>query len=812
MQLALETQVLYELALSIGESSELSPMLRHTVSELLRLTNGNGAMVVQFGEGHLIGNPTEPSHAACMLPRNLAKHEAYNEFAREWPPEALYATLIARTEHQPLTMSLMDGTAHAFLLPQYGYLVLFRRHAALADSFLRAFGPLARKLGSTARSCVLEEELRRQSWRLDLATKTASIGVWQFDVQRNALTWDAEMFRLFGIQPQDFRGGNEGFLAFVHPDDRQRVEHHLRELTSYTDRFESEFGIIRGDGVRRQIFTTGRVQRDGEGMPLAVVGINFDITARKETEDALRRARDLAEATNQAKSYFIANMSHELRTPLNGIIGMTELALESGLNDTQREYLRVARSSADSLLTILNDILDFSKIDAGEMQVEHIPFSLPVVVAEALKSHAVRAQQKQIELVLDLPADLSPFNLGDPGRLRQILVNLCDNALKFTNRGEIVVRVRAVEAADVDLVAIEVQDSGIGIAPEKLEQIFEAFQQVDASITRRFGGTGLGLSISRRLATIMGGQLNVASTLGSGSTFTFTLPLPRVSVNLEPATPAPMRWDGRRALIIDDHALGRTTLSLWLRHWGFEVDEAADGEIGLQSIRAANADARPYDVIILDAVMPVLDGFDVAAAITSQQLLSPGRVVMVSSGGRRGDAARCREIGIAGFLTKPATPTELRDVLARVIEASNNGNASGELITRHLIKERPRSRRVLLVEDNPVNQAVAEGMLVKLGYDVRVAQNGQEALECMAAEQYDLVFMDMQMPVLDGVAATREIRRREGSARRTPIVAMTANAMANERDLCLAAGMDDHLAKPVRLATLQDVLQRYAPR
>jgi two-component system, sensor histidine kinase and response regulator len=283
-------------------------------------------------------------------------------------------------------------------------------------------------------------------------------------------------------------------------------------------------------------------------------------------------------------------------------------------------------------------------------------------------------------------------------------------------------------------------------------------------------------------------------------------------VNMEPVAPAPTRWDGCRALIIDDHALGRTTLSLWLRHWGFTVDEAEHGEAGLHCIRTANDEARPYDVIILDAVMPVLDGFDVAAAITTQQLLSPGRVVMVSSGGRRGDAARCREIGIAGFLTKPATPTELRDVLARVLEASSSGSTTGELITRHLLKERPRSRRVLLVEDNPVNQAVAEGMLIKLGYDVCIAQHGQEALDRLATEQFDLVFMDMQMPVLDGVATTREIRRREGDARRTPIVAMTANAMADERDLCLAAGMDDHLAKPVRLATLQDVLQRYAPR
>ncbi len=812
MSLAVETQVLYELALSIGESSELTPMLRHTLSELLRLTNGNGALVMQFGEGPLVGDPTAPPRTACLLPRNLERHDGYREFAREWPPEALYSTLRYRTELLPLTVMLLDGAAHAFLLPNFGYLVLFRRNGALAESFLRAFGPLARKLGSTARSCVLEEELRRQSVRLELATSTASIGVWQFDLATSTLTWDSEMLNLFGVAAHEFRGTEAEFIARVHPDDRARVEQHLSTLASHTGRFELEFGIVRPDGAQRQLHATGRVQRDSYGNPVALVGINFDITSRKETEDALRRARDLAEATNSAKSHFIANMSHELRTPLNGIIGMTELALESGLTDTQREYLRVARSSADSLLTILNDILDFSKIEAGEMQVEQIPFSLPVVVAEALKSFTVRAHQKQLELVLDLPADLPSLSLGDPGRLRQILVNLCDNALKFTVAGEIIVRVRTWSDDNDEWVSIDVQDSGIGIAPGKLEQIFEAFQQVDASITRRFGGTGLGLSISRRLATLMGGYRTARSGRGAGSTFTLALPLTTVTGNGEaPARPV-ARWDGHRALIVDDHQTGRTTLSLWLRHWGFTVDEAPDGSSGLHAIEQARAQERPYDVVILDAVMPGLDGFEVADTITSRQLLPAGRIVMVSSGGRPGDAARSREIGIAGFLTKPATPTELRDVLARVLQPAPTGEASAESVTRPLIKERPHARKVLLVEDNPVNQAVAEGMLLKLGYDVCVVQHGQEALERLDAEPFDLVFMDMQMPVLDGVATTREIRRREGTARRIPIVAMTANAMAEERDQCFAAGMDDHLAKPVRLATLQEILQRYAPR
>ena len=811
MQLTIETQVLYELALSIGESNELGPMLRHTVSELLRLTNASGAYVVQMGAGDEVGDANGYPDRVCLLPRNLDRHPVHREFSALWHPAALYRALLDSPEQLPLTVPLRDATAHALLLPRFGLLVLFRKQGPLAANFLRRFGPLARKLGSTARSCVLEEELRRQSLRLEMATSTAHIGVWQFDVASGTLSWDAEMHRMFGIEVDQFHGRMEEFLEAVHPDDREWMTTHLPSLMA-GDRFEVEFAIIRGDGARRQIYGCGRMQRDANGAPLTLLGINTDITSRKDAEAASRHARDLAETANQAKSRFIANMSHELRTPLNGIIGMAELILESDLDETQREYLRVALSSANSLLTILNDILDFSKIEAGEMLVEAIPFSLPVVVAESLKSLTTRAAQKQIELVLDLPTEFPPFHLGDPVRLRQILVNLCDNAIKFTAHGEIVVRVRAVSDGPVDQITLSVKDSGTGIAPEKLEHIFDAFQQADASITRRFGGTGLGLSISRRLAQLMGGTLTVASTPGVGSAFTLTLSIPRADTPPGASLPAHSRWEGHRALLIDDHALGRTTLSLWLRHWGFDVEEAADGASGLAALRAANHAGCPFETVITDAMMPGFDGFEVASAIAAEQLLTPGRVLMLSSGGRRGDAARCRELGIAGFLTKPATPTELREVLSRVLDVPAGGAPTTELIPRHLLKEHPRSRRVLLVEDNAINQAVAKGMLVKLGYDLCVVENGEEALSCTDAETFDLILMDMQMPVLDGVAATREIRRREGTARHTPIVAMTANALAEDREQCLAAGMDDHLAKPVRLAALKEVLQRYAPR
>jgi two-component system, sensor histidine kinase and response regulator len=679
MTLALETQVLYEVALSIGEHADLTPMLRHTVSELLRLTNSNGAFVVRFGEGAAVGDPGAAPEVACLLPRNLERHDSHTAFVRQWEYRALYRTLHERSVDRPMSIALDDATAHAFLLAGFGLLVVYRKQGALPESFLRAFAPLARKLANSARACVLEEELRRQSWRLELATSSAQIGVWQFDLLTGRLVWDKVTFELFGTTPDRFGGTMEDFLRRLRPDERPRIETHLAGHAQgppvHGDTFELEFAVITDEGTERQLYASGRVQRDREGLPVTIVGINIDITARKETEAALRRARDLAEATNQAKSHFIANMSHELRTPLNGIIGMTDLALGSELTNTQREYLRVVRSSADSLLVILNDILDFSKIDAGEMQVESIPFSLPAALAEALKSLAARAQQKQLELVLDLPDDLPVVSVGDPGRIRQILLNLCDNALKFTTSGQIVVSVRTepLSGSNADLITISVRDTGIGIPAEKLEQVFDAFQQGDASITRRFGGTGLGLSISRRLAQLMGGRLSATSAVGKGSTFTLAVPMPRSDID------------------------------------------------------SLNTEDEP-----------------------------PG--------------------------------------------------------TRHLPTVHPRPRRVLVVEDNPVNQQVATGMLEKLGYDVVVATNGAEALLHTDGEAFDLIFMDMQMPVLDGLAATREIRRRDGPSRRAPIVAMTANAMAEEKEQCLAVGMDDHLAKPVRLSTLQDVLQRYAPR
>ena len=817
MQLALETEILYELSLAIGDSTELSPMLKRFLSELLRLVNGSGAAVWRTPD-RLAHSASDVARAAprldlsmdaaiveAMLPRNLAERPALRAFADRWPLPRLIEALGAQGGDRPLVEVHHGETVHAFLLPGFGALLLVRSAGPLSEHLQRAFAPLARKLAQSARACRMEDELRRQSWRLQLATESAGIGVWEYDVRTGRLMWDAQMHVVFGVAPEQFGGTFADFAQAVHPDDLERVQREFGEALASQDQFELEFRIRRGTEATRYVYGAGRIQRDFSGTPMLVVGVNFDITARREAEEAMRTARDLAEAANVAKSDFIANMSHELRTPMNGIIGMTELALETELSDAQRAYLNVVRSSADGLLTILNDILDFSKIDAGELQLESIPFTLGVTIAETLKAMSVRAERKHLELVLDLADDLPPLSLGDPGRLRQVLVNLCDNAIKFTHVGEVVVVVRSTPVDDAsDAIEVQVRDTGIGIPLAQQERVFEAFRQVDASITREYGGTGLGLSITRQLVARMGGEISLASEPGRGTTFTVRVVLPRAAETTASLPPL-RRFDGHAVLVVDDHPLGRETVGRLLAHWGFDVHYASDGEEALAVVQTSG---HAFDLFVVDGVMPRLDGFGFADRLRALDPTAMRHLLLLSSGGRKGDAARCRALGIRGFLTKPATPSELRELVTRVLSDVRTPAYGTALITRHSLHEQPRRLHVLLVEDNPVNQAVVQGMLTSLGHDVTIASDGEAALAVTLDTTFDLILMDLQMPRLDGMEATRRLRARDAHRPRVPVVALTANAMVSARDDCLAAGMDEHLSKPVRLAQLQAVLAR----
>ena len=539
---------------------------------------------------------------------------------------------------------------------------------------------------------------------------------------------------------------------------------------------------------------------DKHGRPRQYIAIRTDITARKAVEAELIAKRVEAEDASRAKSEFLANMSHEIRTPMNGIIGMTHLALDSDSEGERHEYMNIVKNSAESLLGILNDILDFSKIEANKLMLERVGFELRLTISETLKVMRSRANDKGLELMLDINDDVPEHVLGDPTRLRQILINLIGNAIKFTNSGEIVVSLAVESRTDASLaLQIAVRDSGIGIPANKLDSIFEAFSQADASTTRQFGGTGLGLSISNRLVELMGGHMSVDSAVGKGSTFQFTVVL---GLDGKPVTPlATDLLVGKRVLVVDDNAINRDIFMRQLTRWGMKAVAVASGAEA-QSL-CSGTTCQP-DLVMLDQHMPMMDGLTLAAWIRAQPALQTMPLMILSSGPVKDDGERAKELNLSGYLTKPVTDIDLLMAIKRAL---------GETVpTAPVVQpvavatpEAQRTLNVLLVEDNLINQKLAIRLLEKWGHTVTLAINGQEAVDRLAGgERYDLVLMDMQMPVMGGVEATRLIRAHETGhdLPRVHIMAMTANAMEGDRDECLKAGMDDYLSKPINQVEL----------
>jgi PAS domain S-box-containing protein len=658
-----------------------------------------------------------------------------------------------------------------------------------------------------------EAALQAAEERLARAVRGTQDGLWEFNAVDRCFWFAPRFEQMLGYDPGELATTLDAFLELNHPEDRERTRVDIWKHVGGDAPYDAEFRLRNKSGLYEWVRSRAQGGFDTRGQSAKLAGSIQLITDRKDAEAARLEAVRVAETANRAKSDFLANMSHEIRTPMNGVLGMTELLLDTDLDSLQRDYAETIRQSGTSLLTVINDILDFSKVEAGKLELEELDVDLRDTIEDVARLLSVQAHAKGLELTAEIDSRLPRVVKGDPGRIRQILLNLAGNAIKFTVKGEVSLQVRVLDSGgELTKVRCEVRDTGIGIPADRLDALFTPFMQVDTSTTRRFGGTGLGLSIVRRLVELMGGETGVESVEGEGSVFWFTAHFAKVaeSAPTMPAVPASIR--GRRVLVVDDNATNRKVLMGQLLLCGVEAVSASSADEALVLMRQSRAAGKPYDAALLDHLMPDCDGAELGRIIVRDEAIKSTRLILLTSSGQRGDGQVFADIGFAGYLLKPVTQRDLTECLVLALSQSAQSwhLQSQPMITRHALRaQRVRTcNRVLLAEDNIVNQKVATRLLERLAYQVEVVADGLAAVSAWQTGKFDLIIMDCQMPRLDGYEATREIRRLEQGKQRTPIVALTAHAMKGDEDKCRAAGMDDYLTKPIDANTLETCLDR----
>ena len=658
-----------------------------------------------------------------------------------------------------------------------------------------------------------EEVLLKSEERFHLVARATRDTVWDWDFGTNQLWWNDNFETTFRYAAEEIVPDANKWIELLHPDDSQRVMDSIYNVVDGGGQIWSgEYRFRRGDGSYALVNNRAYVVRDRTGKAVRMIGSFMDISEREQIKEELIRSKELAESATLAKSEFLARMSHEIRTPLNGVLGMTGLLLDTELSPQQREYAETASSSGETLLMLVNDILDYSKIEAGKMSLEHVALDLCTLIEDVSSLLAERAHLKNVELVVSVDEQLHMGLQGDLYRLKQVLTNLASNAIKFTAAGEVVIRAKLVaETGSAAIVRFEVSDTGIGIAPAQQERLFQAFSQADHSTTRKYGGTGLGLAICTQLVMLMDGQIGVKSETGQGSLFWFTAKLAKQSQSAPTILPSRTNLRGLRVLVVDDNATNRSVLHERIIAWGMRNGSAENGPRALELLRTAAVRSEPYEAVILDMQMPGMDGLSVARAIKADSRIASAVLILLIDMGQSRLVDESRDAGVAACLLKPTRASALYNCLMEVMGRQPASKAGLPAAAAKRPNAVDRSHiRILVAEDNLVNQLVARGILQAHGYRPDIVANGVEAVEAVARTAYAVVLMDCQMPEMDGYEAAAEIRIREGAERHTPIIAMTAHSLQGEREKCLAAGMDDYLAKPVRPAELYAALERWS--